>query len=260
MTAATTQVGGLPPRPNKVVGTESDYLHLLVYGKPGCGKTILGATMPGPILFIDCDDGLLSIRTLRPDSPITIEYGIELDNIFSETIGSLQEFINLIRGLRIEFAQDPKRYRGIVLDNLTELQRILMSDRTTNEQAGTMRLPQLQDWGIILIQVQSIVRMLKKLPCHIILLAHEQERNGQTGPALSGRIYEELPGYVDFMFRYSLSTRETQTETGEIVSKSVRALRTAPTEGVNAKSRGDRLNEWEHPNLRKIIAKVTNQT
>ena len=270
---------GLPPRPGQVIGQSTSFLRAMVYGPPGAGKTVLGATLPKPVLFLDCDDGLLAIRSLgRKDEKaerLRQALGLTLEDvaqIYHQPIRSLADTFAIVQQLHREFAVDPNRYGGIVFDNLTEYQRVLMGDRTSGKQESSSssplggqpasRMPQIQDWGVILIQLQGIIRSLKRLPCHLLLVAHESNRQVQGadiyGPALSGKLYEEIPGYVDCMFRYVFAQQEQAdpNNPGKTVVREARRLRCTPSIGQLAKDRSGTLSDWEMPNLALMIKKM----
>lgn len=238
-------------RPRRVSDVSQFRFNAIIYGRPGAGKTTCAATAPGPILFADCDQGLLALQ--NPDPTLIKELGINLDDLFFEPIKSFADMVNLIQKVGNECKADPNWWGTVVVDNLTELQRVLMNDIL--KQADRV-LPQLQDWNLILMQMQAIVRQLRNLPIHTIFLAHERSTENGIGPALSGRIEEELPGYVDTMARYTM-LEKPDPQNKDIV-KVIRKLRLRPQLGaveVNAKCRSSRLGDWEEPHITKLIQK-----
>lgn len=201
------------------------------------------------------DRGLLSLT--NPDPELAKELGIEPDQIFYQTISSLSDLAVVVRGLWQEFQKNPKAYGTVCLDNLTELQRILLQDRAGgSENLESTNQMKIQDWGIALNQVQKLVRVIRDLPCHSLFIAHEQVRGEMTGPALSGRIYDELPGYFDFVARYLLREREVTNDKGEKAVKTLRMLQLHPSSSTMAKDRSGKLDQFEKPNLRNLISKA----
>ena len=163
----------------------------------------------------------------------------DLKRVYSLSIRSVTDVIKAVLYLRSEFKQGKRPCEVLVFDNLTEFQRVSMGDITTsqNEGGAQIRMPKIQDWGVVLMQVQTVVRHMKNLPCHTIFVAHETSRKAGdvevAGPALSGKIYEELPGYVDCMARYMLMQTETMDPTTQkMQAKETRRLRCHPASGT----------------------------
>lgn len=253
---ATTPKVGAPSRPARICDAAgyNQPFNAIIYGSPGAGKTTLAATAPGPILFLDCDQGLSSLRNLTPE--FIAQVGLTpTKDLYSEPITDLASMMRQINRIREDCQREAGFWRTVVLDNLTELQRVLMTDiLKKNERI----VPQLQDHGVILIQMQGIVRALRNLPVNTIFIAHERTHEGGIEPALSGRIAEELPGYVDLMARLTLIETEVEGPKGKVI-KTIRKLRCRQQLGLNpvrAKCRSNALDDWEVPHLGQLIDKT----
>jgi hypothetical protein len=255
-TAAARPVPRLA-RPQRVRETTKSTVNLLVYGRPGCGKTTFAATGPGPVLFVDCDEGLLGLENITDKR--AQELGIRADEVYSESFTTLPGLIQIIRKQRDNLKQDPNFWGTIVLDNLTDLQRILKENLLQKDEDKPRDLLTQQDWGIILNQMQQIVRAIKHLPCHSVFIAHESEKDTGDWSSLSGKTQEELPGHVDVVTRYVMVEREV-TKDGQKVTEVIRRLRCTPQPGtcpVLAKDRSGKLSDWELPNFGALIEKIT---
>lgn len=246
-------------RPKRVIDSLSSPFNCIIYGGPGVGKTCCAATAPPPILFLDCDEGLETLRSIDPETAKKV--GIkDLNEIYFESIRSLKDILAQILQVKEQCAVQPGFYNTVVCDNLTELQRVLMNDILRSQDRV---LPQQQDWGIILQRMQTIVREIRNLPVNSIFLAHERQKEHGIGPALSGQIEVELAGYVDLMARYTLVEKEVAGPDGKPVVKQVRKLRCQPLLGVNpvaAKARGWKFSDWENPNITELIMKSRSQS
>jgi hypothetical protein len=242
-------------RPRRVSDVSQSYFNCILYGHAGSGKTTCAATAPGPVLFADCDQGLLALQ--NPDPDLAKQLGIKLDDLYFEPITSFDDMVGLISRISSELKAQPGWWGTVVLDNLTELQRVLLTDLL--RQAERV-VPQLQDWNVILLRMQAIVRSLRNLPVNTIFIAHERQTDQGIGPSLSGRIEEELPGYVDLMARYTIL--EKPDPNNKDVTKTIRKLRCRAQLGavpVKAKCRSSRLGDWEEPNISRIIEKLRSQ-
>ena len=264
--AAAPKVSRLP-RPPRISETKQHYVNIMVYGRPGVGKTLFGATGPTPVFYLDCDDGLLSVENPLPE--LVKELALRPDELYSRPVRSFDQMTGIIRQLGQELRTEPGFWGTVVLDNLSELQRILMSE-LLNRFDPPLQAPRVQDWGVILSQMQGFVRAIKALPCHTVFIAHESAKEVagpipntkimEIAPALSGQIQNELPGYVDIVARYVLVEREKRQANGSIETETVRRLRCRPQVGsvsVVAKNRGGRLSDWEIPHFSQMINKIT---
>lgn len=253
MAAAAPRVAS-PARPPSVADIGRAPINVLVYGEPGVGKTTFAASGPPPILFLDVDGGLRSVAGSKNEQKAKVlnDLGIDPRSIFYYSIRSLAELFGRIEQLSNEFKVDPNRYGTVVLDTLTELQRVLIEDIL--RAAANRATPQLQDWNTVLLQMQRIVRAIKALPAHTVFLAHEQTRGDKIVPALSGQILTELPGYVDEVWRYVVAEKETISPQGQRVVQLVRMLRINHLPGVLTKSRAGCFPDWGKPNLRELIS------
>lgn len=252
MTTAAPKAGPRFARPRTVDEAGSNYFNCILYGRSGAGKTTAAATAPPPILILDCDQGLLALRGIPEEMAQKI--GLCPAETYFEPIRGMADMLEQIQRVAKENAACPGWWNTIVVDNLTELQRVLMTDLLASSERT---IPTFQDWGVILLRMQKLVRLVRNLPCHSIFIAHEREDEHGIGPALSGRIAEELPGYVDLLARLMLIEKEEDDGKGGKSVRPIRRLRCREliSQKVTAKSRSYRIGEWESPNLTRLIEK-----
>lgn len=212
-----------------------------MYGEPGAGKTYLCGTAQDneetrPLLFLDVEGGSMTLRR-RPDVDVI-------------QIRSMQEIINVGN----ELFKNPGYYRTVVIDSLTELQKLdlqtvireMKSSSSTPDRIDE-DVPDQRSWGKSGMRIGRIVRFFKDLPVNTIatcLLATEWEkddRNRDTAtvklfyPALPGKLRSEIPGYFDVV---GFMKAEAPTP-GTIV----RSLQVTKTKKVIAKDRTGSLGQ-----------------
>ena len=237
------------------------HLNILVYGASGLGKTVLGATGPGPVLFLDLDDGMTSVRS--PTRQLVDELQIDTKNIFVERVRNYNDLKRTLVKLN-QLRNSPQFFGTVVVDNLTVAQSICMQERISGDESVSVdKLPERQDWGILLQRMRAIVRLIRDLPCTSYFIAMEQEKDGHIGPALQGAMFRELPAMLDVVARYLLVSKTVDDGKGGTTEQELRYLQCHPSAAVPgrslaviAKNRSGRLARFERPHLRHLIEKV----
>lgn len=261
----TTQTAAVPPSLSEFQAVQSDEaskrLNMLVYGTSGLGKSLLAATGPAPVLYIDLDDGLACVRSLRPE--LAQELGIDISQIYTQRVrnyAELKKALVKIGSLR----NNPIFPKTLCFDNLTVAQSICMQERTSGDESVSIdRLPERQDWGLLLQRMRAIVRYLRDLPCNVYCIAMEQEKDGALGPALQGAIYREIPAMFDVVARYVILSKEVDDGSGGKKILERRFLQCQPSAAVLGRSmavigkdRSGRLSLLEEPNIKKLLGKM----
>jgi phage nucleotide-binding protein len=211
------------------------YLNLLVYGEPGAGKTWLGGTacdspLTGPVLLLDVEGGAVTLRHRK-----------DLDVIKVRSMKEIQTVQN-----EIFKATDPY-YRTVIIDSLTELQKLDMRtvqelEYNKNPDKVDKEVPSQRAWGKSGERMRAIIRDYRDLPVHIIatcLVATEfDEVNGGSNyyPSLPGKLRGDVPGYFDVV---GFLKAEEQRVKGESIV--TRTLQVAKTRRVIAKDRTSAL-------------------
>ena len=234
------------------------FVNMLVYGRVGVGKTVLGATGPAPILYLDLDDGLLSVRRPRPE--LAEELGIPVGQIYFERATNWEEFVKSIKRV-YSLRRSPGFFRTVVLDNVTTAQVFCLQGKLG--ELSVERLPERTDWNLVLQQLRAAILLLCNLPCNVLLIAHEQDKGGMIGPAIQGAAYRQIPGMVDLMCRYEIRPKEVDDGKGGKQVQEFRVLNFHPSSpvpgvsmGVEAKNRAGWMNRLEIPHFGKLIEKL----
>jgi hypothetical protein len=188
-------------------------LNVLIYGAPGVGKTTMACKSPKPLL-VDFEAGSLSVRNvkgLRVESPRSLEDIVDVfDNI------------------------DPKKTETVVLDSVTELQRLMMLEimesATRRDPRKSLFSPTLSEWGVNSEVMRFLIRKARDLPCHSIFVCLDSDAKDEpTGkitkvPAITPKVREDLCSYVDIIGWYNMK-------------KEAREVNFAPSESYIAKDR-----------------------
>jgi hypothetical protein len=196
-----------------------DWLHVLVYGKPGSGKTIFAHTFPRT-RTLDFDKGMRSVLWAIRNGIITGKTPDEV--IFATIVESQREKRGAIkRSSALDQACDQldawlaEDAAGNEWDTLVGDSGTALSDYTINKgldenarlnlskskaDSGTsgMRVMRMQDWGSGSSLFQSFIDWCRSINKNFVLVCHEYESTNDNGtvvgiePLLIGQLRQRI--------------------------------------------------------------------
>ena len=214
-----------------------DWLNMLVYGDPGVGKTWLAGTAAddprtSPVLYLDCEGGVTTIRHRRDIEVVPVRSIPQLEDIYNTLYYSIDPNTGKIP------------YGTVIVDPITELadldmRTIMKAAFQAKPDVVDIDVPSPREWGKNRNHIRLIVRGFRDLPCHVIITANAgRDQDNSTPPIVSyypgfaGKLKTEISGFMDIVgYLYPDAT------TGEIVRK----LQVTGTRRIQAKDRTDRL-------------------
>ncbi len=232
-------------------------LKLLIHSDPGIGKTFLAGTAADdpdlvPVLFIDTEGGSLTIRN-------KMKKGV-LDVV---RVTSYADMVKLITWLR----RGTHPYKTLIIDSLTEMQKIIMADimrQGAIKDGKDPDIPEMRDWGKNSERVRKIVRAFRDLPnVHVVFTTLsvdiKDDRTGlvTTKPALPGQLRNEVPGYIDVVGWLHVVVSEEKTDDKKRNKILTRQIMFQPARNVLVKDRSAALGTiMENPTLGAIVKKI----
>jgi hypothetical protein len=231
-------LGGLPL---KTVQETDEWVNLMVYGESGVGKTRFAGSADmieamSPVLLVDAEGGSMTLKSCYP----------EVDVVRIHDTGE-------INSLYQDLAKGAGQYKTVILDSLTEIQKMSMDDIMRKAVAANSEVdrdvPQIRHWGINKEQTRRIVRAYRDLPMHTIFICLPREVKDRrnltvTKPGLGGTLAGEIAGFLDIvLYMYIKVVKGEQT----------RLMLSTATEGQTAKDRSDALpGVIENPTMQTI--------
>ena len=226
--------------------------NLLLYGNPGVGKTKLAASAGlveemSPVLYINMESGEQTLHQMKGQ-------GAKLD------IADIRDWKSLRKLLRALEGGGGSEYKTIVLDNITEMQRIcikqVMSEASAKNPNTDMERPQIQDWGTRTTRVGDMLRSFRDMEANVIFCAHATtfeppikitnqatdtyNQLAEIIPYLSKSLAIDVSGMVDTLIYLNAEEKKKQV---------VRTMAASLTSRYFAKDRYDRLPSGQVPLL-----------
>jgi phage nucleotide-binding protein len=205
---------------------------MLCYGSGGVGKTTFAATAPKP-LIVDCENGAKYFG-LR---------GIEVD------VANVRDWSDM-KGL-FDIAKSGE-YETIIIDPIGELMEklkrfmVAMGDKKLVQSDGS---PSMAGWGWLKDTMRSTIKVLRDSGCHLILVAHVDEKGDEDKlvkrPMIMTKLSDELVNMVDIVGYMTVIQTDGEDKRIIIVD---------PTnDKYVAKDRTGQLGKYIPPNFSEIV-------
>ena len=237
-TATIEEVAGDPPSapaqaspakaPPFTIGTAKSkirYVKALIYGPYGGGKTTLAAQaqdVPAmqDVLFLDTEAGSRSIRNREDIDLVTITSYATFAEAFkflrlhcrlrdegNEVL--LAKLESMFKQVPVKEIKRPKHYNTVIIDTLTEVQklsmyRILGVQVSETELDMPLNAPAYKEWGQSIEMIRLLIRSFRDLPMHVLLVCASQVEKDDMSrfysfPALPGKLANESLGFMDLV-------------------------------------------------------------
>lgn len=227
---------GTPPfkmqAPNTAV---TKWLKLLVYARPGAGKTTLcmsAVDVPemGDVLMINAEKGDQVLedndRIKRPDllrdNIIPVNDFMTVAKIHEylkshckfrdeNNVEKLREYEAWLRGCDISDIDEPKRFKTVIIDSLTEIDIYctygllgITQDKVLHGEAADIEVARFDEFRKNNQMVQMLMRAFRDLPIHVLATAHEtysedEQRKKHYMPQLTGQLRTQVTGFFDIV-------------------------------------------------------------
>ncbi len=153
--------------PVKSLKSMNKHRSFVFYGRAGSGKTTLACSFPQPVLLVDINDkGTDSVE----------DY--EIDEVAGHTIDTWEDFEDLYYYL----VANPKRYKTVVLDTMTQLQTlcqnyVLEKKKKNNKDVSGWGVMTRQEWGEVAGLMKQWITSYRDLPMEVVFIAQDRVFN-----------------------------------------------------------------------------------
>ena len=202
----------------------------LLHGFSGSGKTYSISTIPGRVIVLSAESGLLSLKDFD-----------HIDAIEINNIAELRE--------AYEFLKKNDDYDTIVLDSLTEIAQQVLSHELSSNKDGRKAYGEMNE---VIIKLVKAFRDIPKK--NVILICQQAKVQDSEGRILYSA---SMPGKtlspaLSFLFDLVACLRVRKDENGEYK----RAFQFEPDEIYDCKQRGGKVNAFEPADWSIIFNKI----
>ncbi len=203
----------------------SRYLKGLVYGDYGVGKTTLvasAADVPemSDVIFIDAESGTKVIEDRDDIDVVTITAYSQFARIYeylklhckardANDIDTLRKLESMFKRIPAEQIETPKRYKTVIVDSLTEVQKYCMY-QLLGIKVGEAILdvepdaPQFSEWNKSAEMIRLLVRSFRNLDMNVLFVCSRDEDKDERNqfvfvPNLPGKLALEINGFFDMV-------------------------------------------------------------
>lgn len=273
------------PPPFRIGGIEpvGHWFKALIYGKYGIGKTYLAGTVGdvpemGDVLWIDAEAGTLTLQGL----PWTDKLDrVECTNM--ATLARVHEFLQAhvvsrdannedhlrtmeaqLKGVTPADITTPKKYRTVVIDSFSEIDRMHMSgllgitDKTALD--AEIEKAEWEHYGKNLSKMILMARIFRNLKMHVIFLCAEaftedEIKRKKFLPAMTGQARSVIQGIFDVV---GYLTSEEVTNQQKNIRETERRLYIVPGPRWDAKNRFSNVQAgyFANPTIKQIVRAI----
>jgi hypothetical protein len=259
----------------------------MIFGDYGVGKTwLLGSADDVPemrdVLFLDVESGDLVLESRPYLDVVRVSQYKQVQGIYeflrlhqvARDAGDEQQLRELQDRIDLEDVVDKdrlRRYRTVVIDSLSELQRLNMYQimGTTLGARALVNEPEKAewaDWGATTEMIRTFVRTFRDLKMHILFGMSEKSVDDKNKKAsiqlnLPKKLSEDLPGFMDVVGYLMAMPKEKAKDAKKVSSDGLyRELWLVPGQGFLAKNRFENFREpyVANPTMAQLYGFVRN--
>jgi hypothetical protein len=153
--------------------SEDDGINIVLYGRPGTGKTTLWSTFPKPILALICSGGF------RPGELRSIDTPQNRKTIQQVTLQNRAELAELV-----EYQEETEKFATVVLDHSSGFQDLILKEILDVDEVPAQLswgIATQQQWGQVALMLKESLRKLLGLQCNVVVISQERAFHADEG-------------------------------------------------------------------------------
>jgi len=217
-------------------------ISMALYGRAGVGKTVFGSTLPAP-LILAAESGALSIRDKIADPE------------WPGKVIDIKTYDDVLLALEFCRKDTKRRFKSVVIDSISELQRKYMDYLMDTNQTNTMSLDM---YGQCTTEMRRLVREFVELKMHVLVICgvrddKDEEQGGIVHKCgMVGRMSDELPHHVDVVGYMAVRAPGAKEEDQTVK----RFIVTQPMPKYDGKDRSGKLDRIMRPDFAYFTEKI----
>lgn len=207
----------------------------MLYGDYGVGKTTLASTADDvdemrDLILVNAESGDMALQDKDIDE-VTLNMFSQFARVTDYLKAHCQardfntpEAIERLCSLESRFkgyeVTNPKRYRTLIVDSLTEIQKLVMYQllgvKIGQRLDAEPESAEYKQWGQSTEMIRLLVRTLRDLPMNVIFILPSEIKEDDAkrqirAPMLPGKLSFEVQGFLDMVGYYRLGIKDDKT-------------------------------------------------
>lgn len=242
-------------------------INIMIYGRPGVGKTRFSATaalsdLMKPVLYISAEAGSSTIKQVSKEIMVIPDPAVRGSITWEEFEAVYDELDRQCYNTK-----SGPDFRSVTIDTGTELQKTnmawVMNQTLAAHPDRDPDVPGLHDWGKSTNRMRTMIRRFRDLPINVIFVCHEQEDRDNRGllwkkPDLPGKLANQAAAFFDqVMYLYTKQIGDGKDGSPPTIH---RILMTGALEGYVTKDRSGNLPLLvQDPSMHEIFQLITKE-
>lgn len=227
--------------------TASGGIKILAHGRSGIGKTVAAATMPGPVIMISAESGLLSLRKENLERIYGVgnpDVTYDMHVITVSTVADFEAAYQWVTG------PNGKNYASVAIDSLSEIAEKILAHEKSKTKDGRMAYGNTAD------EIEKLVRKYRDMPEKNVYFSAKTQMDKDEASGMM-KYFPMMPGkktgqaldyFFDEVFYFDVAT--------DSEDKKIRVMNTQIDPQYVAKDRSGALAAIEPINLSAAIRKI----
>ncbi len=234
----------------------SDSPKILLWGRPGTGKTVFATSYGAGMQIIDCNQGLLS--AVKFQDKFTIERQkidvIQIHEKIPDKAIAYAQVKETIMSIYNQLVKKTYPFKILCIDSFTDIADFALRYIQGNSSSFGKAIS-MQQWGLAINELDSLFMWVKAMPIPVVVLFHSKEGTDTTDHATEEiAIYgknlpSKITSYFDEVLRVKLGP--------PVQGKCIPIIQTDPEAYMTVRTRGQvKSGQSTNIGLRELLSQL----